>query len=654
MERIESGLEKKDNTYFDLLIVLILMFLNIVFVLIPPFNQTFLRIAFSLPLLLFIPGYVLICAMFPKKQELSLIERFTLSIGISIAIFVFDGFAISVTPWRFRPFSIVVSLSAITLLLTLITIAVRSRIPLNERYYIYFPIMDKNWTRKTKFLFVMGIFLTISLIILLICSKVIVYTIYPPQYYYLVYSDFIVKFYDYIVVVASFLILALTIILVRHPIKQLITILRSDEEPSDIEKALMYALIGSIIIASSMLIYAKLTFEEEKFTALYILGKEGKAENYPKELYILEPNPIIVGIENYEHKPTNYTLKVFLGSYFLFEKNITLKHQEKWQQKINLTPRHLGKHFKLSFQLFKENSNAVYREVHLWVDSVINYDNIPKIRNYMLKELPEIKNPDMEQKDGWIFETNSLFRGYYTKFYYAAENATLCGYVIDNTTNLPIKNAQIRLSNHYEYTKSTKTDENGYFEVKVITDHFWISISAKGYERKEIEVDAPSPCFNIKLNPTINETIKEIVEKIVIKNQTNLTLFEKLKKINETIGNYSPNKYPHLISILKGYVIDRLTGLPIPNATVKVTNEYGFVQKTKTNESGYYEVKIISGDATVEVFAKGYAINRTIIRIASVHEVKVSLTPQVSKIEGYVTDDLGNPISASVRIRAEG
>lgn len=200
--------EDKLSTSFDLGVILLLTFLAYLFVLVPPFNRTPLRIVFALPLLLFVPGYVLIAAMFPRKSELSLIERFTLSIGMSIAIFVFDGFAISVTSWRFRPGPIVYSLSLITLLLTLITLAVRTRIPVQDRFYI------------------------------------------DPS----LFSAFL-------------------------------AVMRSDEKPSEIERALIIALVGSIIIASGMLIYAKLTFEEERFTAFYILGEGGKAENYPKEVY---------------------------------------------------------------------------------------------------------------------------------------------------------------------------------------------------------------------------------------------------------------------------------------------------------------------------------------------------------------------------------
>jgi uncharacterized membrane protein/VanZ family protein len=284
----------------DLGFVLLFAFLAYLFVLVPPLNQIYpLRIIFALPLLLFLSGYVLIAAMFPKREELSGIERFTLSIGLSIAIFVFDGFAISVTAWRFRPESIILSLSLITLILTLVTFLVRLRIPKEERFYLNFSIF------------------------LRLCES-----------------------------------------------------LRSEEKPSEIERALIIALVCSIIIASGVVIYAKMTFEEERFTALYILGEGGKAEQYLEEVHLLEPSSMIVGIENYEHAPANYTLQAKLGDYVVHEQQIMLAHGEKWEDKVSFAPKHVAKNAKLDFILYKDGTTDPYRSVHLWIDSLIDYDNL--------------------------------------------------------------------------------------------------------------------------------------------------------------------------------------------------------------------------------------------------------------------------------------
>ncbi|MCK4651569.1 MAG: DUF1616 domain-containing protein, partial [Methanosarcinales archaeon] len=318
--------------YIDLIVVVILTGLCILFVLVEPFNDTPLRIPFSLIILLFLPGYALIAAMFPKMGEISGIERFTLSIGLSIAITVFDGFAISVTPHLFRPMPLLLTLSAITVFLLLLTVITRTLTPEDKRYFVD-------------------------------------------------YQGFIES-------------------------------LRADDEKmSDIERMLMISLIGSIIIASSMLIYAKLTFEEEEFSALYILGPDGKAEGYQKDLHIGEPSTIAVGVENYEHAPTEYTLQVKLGAGVLETRKMTLAHKEKWLENITFVPDRTGDRLKLEFVLYKDGTR--HRSVHLWVSSSIDYNDTSTLLNYLIIP-PDVPNGGMEENSSWTFRSNRNFTGNYS------------------------------------------------------------------------------------------------------------------------------------------------------------------------------------------------------------------------------------------------
>ncbi|MBK5191273.1 MAG: DUF1616 domain-containing protein, partial [Methanosarcinales archaeon] len=564
---LKLKLKSKDKLELslDLGLVLLFAFLAYLFVLVPPFNQTPLRIVFALPLLLFLPGYVLIAAMFPRKDELSVIERFTLSIGLSIAIFVFDGFAISVTPWLFRPAPIIYSLSLITLTLMVLTSFVRLRIPEEERYSFHFAAVS--------------------------------------------------KFFE--------------------------SLRRSDEKPSDIERALVIALVGSIIIASGMLIYAKVTFDEEQFTAVYILGDGGKAENYPKEVYLFEPSSIIVGIENYEHAPANYTLQVNLGGYPLLEQHIpTLAHGEKWEDNVFFIPKHVANHVKLEFLLYKDGSTNPYRSVHLWVDSLIDYDNLATVMKYALSDLPTIENPDMEQELNWTFTENAgYFRGHFTKFYRLEENASVCGYVMDNITGAGIANARVRVDNRYGYEKYNTTDENGSYIIETIADHFWMDSTATRYKKAETEFDIADGQTRV-----VNMTNDPIMA-------FNMTL-EELSIINESIETLPPGELPKEVSTVKGYVVDAVTRLPIANASVTVRNEYGFVRSTTTDEHGYFEVNIISGRADVGVRISGYASNTTTVVIASVHTVNPALSPANSIVHGYIYDTTSGAPVSSAYIRA--
>jgi len=78
----------------DLALVIILVLLTIPFVLIPPLNETPVRIILGLPLVLFLPGYSLIATLFPRKDDLDAIKRIALSFGLSITITPLLGLAL--------------------------------------------------------------------------------------------------------------------------------------------------------------------------------------------------------------------------------------------------------------------------------------------------------------------------------------------------------------------------------------------------------------------------------------------------------------------------------------------------------------------------------------------------------------------------------
>src|SRR2546422_6641126 len=60
------------------------------------------RVVFGLPFVLFFPGYALIAALFPRKQDLDTIERIALSLGLSIAVVPLIGLGLNYSPWGIR------------------------------------------------------------------------------------------------------------------------------------------------------------------------------------------------------------------------------------------------------------------------------------------------------------------------------------------------------------------------------------------------------------------------------------------------------------------------------------------------------------------------------------------------------------------------
>ena len=75
------------------------------------------RIVFGLALVLFVPGFTLVYALF-KDDEIDGIERFALSVGLSICIVIFDGLLLNYTPRGFTLDQIVISLSVISAVFT--------------------------------------------------------------------------------------------------------------------------------------------------------------------------------------------------------------------------------------------------------------------------------------------------------------------------------------------------------------------------------------------------------------------------------------------------------------------------------------------------------------------------------------------------------
>ncbi len=80
----------------------------------------YLRYVLGSVMVLFIPGYVAIEALYPKDKDLSPLERLALSMGLSLAVVPLIGLLLNYTPWGIRLTSILASLTLYTLAVTMI------------------------------------------------------------------------------------------------------------------------------------------------------------------------------------------------------------------------------------------------------------------------------------------------------------------------------------------------------------------------------------------------------------------------------------------------------------------------------------------------------------------------------------------------------
>lgn len=141
---------KPRNHYLDIIIVAAITLLTVAFVLIPPLNKTFIRTILGVLLVLFIPGYSLIAALFPKWGDLDGIERAALSFGLSIAVTPLIGLALNYTPWGIRLDPILVSLTIFTLAMATIAFLRRRRLPDEEKFFVPFGEFTRNIRKSFK------------------------------------------------------------------------------------------------------------------------------------------------------------------------------------------------------------------------------------------------------------------------------------------------------------------------------------------------------------------------------------------------------------------------------------------------------------------------------------------------------------------------
>jgi uncharacterized membrane protein len=107
---------------------------------------------------------------------------------------------------------------------------------------------------------------------------------------------------------------------------------------------------------------------EENFTQFYVLGSSGKADAYPQEVAPGEPITLTLGVANHEHRVVRYHIvqKVDDEEIFLVA-TLQLGYGEKREQPYTFTMTKPGENRRVTFLLYKENDQAPYRSLHLWI-----------------------------------------------------------------------------------------------------------------------------------------------------------------------------------------------------------------------------------------------------------------------------------------------
>lgn len=157
------------------------------------------------------------------------------------------------------------------------------------------------------------------------------------------------------------------------------------------DAALNVLLVASVLVAAASVGYAVTVPKQgESSTELYLLTENDSSElvdEYPSTLVAGEPLSLVVGVENHEQRPIDYTILVKLdqvrtqnGSTQIvrserlqdFEKRV--EHDGTWRRNHTVTPRITGERLRLTYLLYRGDpptnptTENAYRKVQLWIN----------------------------------------------------------------------------------------------------------------------------------------------------------------------------------------------------------------------------------------------------------------------------------------------
>ncbi len=125
-----------------------------------------LRITLGLILVLLLPGYTLVAALFPSGKKLDWIERLVLSVGLSIAVVSLLGLVLNFSPWGIRPVSVIITLTAFIGGAGFLAYARRMRLPAWQRTELTIEVVRPAWSQYAA----LDKALTVGLVLVLVLA----------------------------------------------------------------------------------------------------------------------------------------------------------------------------------------------------------------------------------------------------------------------------------------------------------------------------------------------------------------------------------------------------------------------------------------------------------------------------------------------------
>lgn len=157
--------------------LLLAILISVALVILAILGEGPVRIALGLIFVLFLPGYTLTAALFPKRESLGAIERTALSFGLSIAVVPLIGLIMNYTPWGISINPILISILVFIVVAAGIAWFRRRRLPPEQRFeprfrlgWLRFWHFPNRWDRVLSGLLIVAILAAIGMLVFVVQS----------------------------------------------------------------------------------------------------------------------------------------------------------------------------------------------------------------------------------------------------------------------------------------------------------------------------------------------------------------------------------------------------------------------------------------------------------------------------------------------------
>jgi uncharacterized membrane protein len=255
-----------------------------------PAPLALLRLFLGLAFVLFVPGYALQVALFPRPDALEGPERLALSLGLSVAVVPPLALLLDALPWGIRLWPIVVTEGLVIAVCSAVALWRRARLPVQYQARLRLEVDVRGWWAE------------------------------------------------------------------------------QDRTGRILYGVLAFALLLAIGSALTIVVLPK---PGQHFTEFYVLGSEGLAENYPRQVAAGEPISLTASIANREGTAAEYLIEVRDDDQLLDAVGpVLLQDGEVWESSVSYALSQAGDDQKVEFLLYRDGGSEPYRSLRLWIDVV--------------------------------------------------------------------------------------------------------------------------------------------------------------------------------------------------------------------------------------------------------------------------------------------